>query len=379
MKSGSWIIFIAMLGLCPVAAGADAPWTDPGTRYEYLHYHYRLNPDATHVETVSWAMTVLAEREVKNAKQTTVSYSTSLQAMEVLEAYTRKADGRRIDAPPGNYQVESNFGRDARQPVFSDLTTMTAVFPEVAAGDTVVFSYRLSQSEAMFPGQFSARGSFSPQYSYDEVSVTVDAPASLWAQHQGRQMEETISEQDGRRVITWSLPKSPGKRSKRRDFSVWDGEQEPGYAYSTFRSYGDIAEAYGARARAKAMRSDRVRQLAAEIVGERTAPREQAQALYEWVARRITYAGNCIGLGAVVPRDIDFILDNRMGDCKDHATLYQALLAARGIPSSQALINAGSAYRLPRVPVVSMVNHVLNYLPTLNLYADTTAANLPFG
>jgi hypothetical protein len=84
-------------------------------------------------------------------------------------------------------------------------------------------------------------------------------------------------------------------------------------------------------------------------------------------------------VGAVVPHDIPFILDNRMGDCKDHATLLQALLAAKGIDSTQALINAGNIYRLPKMPVVSSVNHVINYLPGLNLYLDSTSQTTPFG
>jgi hypothetical protein len=86
-----------------------------------------------------------------------------------------------------------------------------------------------------------------------------------------------------------------------------------------------------------------------------------------------------VGLGTVVPRDTDFVLDNHMGDCKDHATLLQALLAAKGIASNQALVNAGSSYKLPAIPVVSMVNHVINYIPGLDLYVDSTAADVPFG
>ncbi|HEY6007872.1 MAG TPA: transglutaminase-like domain-containing protein, partial [Geobacteraceae bacterium] len=123
----------------------------------------------------------------------------------------------------------------------------------------------------------------------------------------------------------------------------------------------------------------RVKALAAQIVAGKSAPDAQARAIYDWVARNVTYGGNCIGIGAVVPRDLDVVLDNKMGDCKDHATLLQALLAARNIESEQALVNAGSRYDLPKVPVVSTINHVINYLPSLNLYLDATASTIPYG
>lgn len=92
----------------------------------------------------------------------------------------------------------------------------------------------------------------------------------------------------------------------------------------------------------------------------------EARALYDWVATHITYAGNCIGIGAVVPRDLPFVLDNRMGDCKDHATLLQALLAARGIKSTQALVNA--------VPKQMKVLSVPDNLKIANGFLSYTAA-----
>jgi hypothetical protein len=68
-----------------------------------------------------------------------------------------------------------------------------------------------------------------------------------------------------------------------------------------------------------------------------------------------------------------------MGDCKDHATLLEALLAAQGIKSTQALVNARNVYTLPKVPIVSTVNHVINYIPALGLYVDSTVPDVPFG
>ena len=94
---------------------------------------------------------------------------------------------------------------------------------------------------------------------------------------------------------------------------------------------------------------------------------------------QVGYAGNCVGIGAVVPRDLEVVLRHRLGDCKDHATLLQALLAAQGIESHQVLVNAGNLYRLPKVPVASLVNHVLNYIPALDLFTDSTDPATSFG
>jgi hypothetical protein len=277
-----------------------------------------------------------------------------------------------VIAPEPKFQAQLIY----QAAVIMDLATEGT---EVAAGDTVAFAYKLTQTEPMFPGHFSVMNAFPRLRALDDVKVTIDAPASLWAQYEARQMAEQRSEQDGRVTLLWTLQNPQPIKSKRQDWSVYEVEKEPGFAFSTFRSYAEIAEAYGARARPKAAVTERVQKLADEIVKDRKSPREQAGALYDWVATNITYAGNCIGVGAVVPHDVPFILDNRMGDCKDHATLLQALLAARGIESTQALVNASSMYSLPKIPVVSSVNHVLNYLPGLQVFADSTSQTTPFG
>lgn len=133
-----------------------------------------------------------------------------------------------------------------------------------------------------------------------------------------------------------------------------------GYLLSSFENWDDVAHSYVQRARPKASVTPAVRELSNRLAAGQTSVRDQARAIHEWVATQVGYAGNCVGIGAVVPCDLDVVLQHRLGDCKDHATLLQALLAAQGIESHQVLVNAGNLYRLPEVPVASLVNHVLS-------------------
>lgn len=381
----SRLLHIAALFLLSSAAGATSadPADEPAelfTRIERYHLTYSLNADYTSAETHDWAMKVLKEKALVNAKETSISYSTSIEKAEVLSAYTIKADGRRIDAPRSNYQVVTNTGNAKDAPVFSDRTRLTVVFPEVAVGDTVGFSYRLTQIEPMFPKRYSIVQYFSRNTAYDDVKITLDYPAAIWAQLDVRELTQVANvEKNGRKEMAWTFSNKTPLKNKRRDYSVFDVDTLPGLAFSTFKSYADIAQAYGARATPKAAVTEQVQALADEIAKDQKTPRDIARALYDWVAVNITYAGNCIGTGAVVPHDISFILNNKMGDCKDHATLLQALLSAKKIDSTQALINAGSSYQLAKVPVVSRVNHVINYLPSLDLFVDSTSSTTPFG
>lgn len=362
-----------------VLAAETTGLKDLDRRYMYYRASYLVNEDYTQEQRRSWAVKILNERAIKELKSTAVSFSTSVEKVEVLEAYNQKADGRKVEAPKTNYQVQTNTGMNDKSPLFSDRTKVTTVFPDVAVGDTLVFSYKRTISEPMFPNYFAESESFSEGVAYDEARIDLTVPKSFKGLYKVRGMNEKILKKDKQVVYQWDWKNLKPSLSSRQDYSVWDMESNPGFAYTTFSSYKAIAEAYGVRALPKVALTDDIKNLAAKIVGQATDKKEQAKLIYEWVSRNISYAGNCVGVGAVVPHDAKFILDNRMGDCKDHATLLQSLLAVQGIKSTQALINSGTVYKLPSIPAVNSVNHVINYLPEFDLFVDSTSEITPFG
>ena len=77
-------------------------------------------------------------------------------------------------------------------------------------------------------------------------------------------------------------------------------------------------------------------------------------------------------------RDLDAVLDNRTAIART-TSLCCSRCWPHAASRTQALINAGGQYVLPRVPVASVVNHVINYVPALDLYLDATASDVPFG
>ncbi len=332
-------------------------------------------------ETFASVYQVISPSALETLKVFSLTFSSSVQSGELLEAYTLKKDGRRIDAPASNYQTEVNGGRKDAGPMFSDQTRLSVVYPDLEVGDSVGMRYRFTEKEPMFPGQFSKALTFSPYTVYEDAHVTLTLPSSMKLLSQANFLETLpAATADTTQTLQWHYKQlKPRKWDEEQDSGIWRIDEYPSLLLSTFPNYEALASAYGARALPKAVPTPRIRELAQQIVGTETTPRTRARLVYEWVSKNLTYGGNCIGVGAVVPRDLDVVLDNKMGDCKDHATLLQALLAALDIPSEQVLINAGSEYDLAATPVVSLVNHVINYLPDFKLYLDATAKEVPFG
>lgn len=352
---------------------------DPPIRIERLYETHVIESDGREVATYEISSKVLKPQALESAKRLTLSYSRSAQKLDIIEAYTRKADGQRVPVPKSGWQMSSSTGQGGAAPIFSDQDSVALVFPDLAVGDSVVATYRISTKEPLFPGKISLQSSFPRTLGYDDVRIVIDAPQSMPLQHVQYEMAESLQAKGARQIITWIWKNPDPVRNDRVDWSVFRPESQPGYALSSFANWSEVAKSYVDRATPKAAVTPSVKRLSDEIVGGAKDPAAQARALYDWVTLNIHYAGNCVGIGAVVPRDLDVVLGSKIGDCKDHATLLQALLTAQGIASHQVLVNAGNLYQLPPVPVASSVNHVINFIPQLGLFADSTDGNTPFG
>lgn len=374
------VSIVLLLSAASVAIAEPMAEADIPVRFTNWHITYDVNADGSYVETQRWSSTILKETALEQEKQAAMTFSTSVAKGEILEAYTVKKSGQRIDVPTSSYQTTTNDGYKSASPLYSDETTISVIFPDLAVGDSVVFAYRIKNSQGIFPNQFSAVHGFSRYAAYDDIAVQISAPESMNL----KQKSYFLSEQkpvikDGKQIWRWTYQNKIPEKWTPADNGIMIVGDDPSLYVSTFTSYKEIAEAYGVRATPKAAVTPRIKKLASEIAADTAPPESQAQAIYVWVAKNISYGGNCIGIGAVVPRNLDVVLDNKMGDCKDHATLLQALLAAKSIESEQALINAGTLYQLPGIPVVSAVNHVINFVPSLNLFLDSTSSTTPFG
>ena len=178
MKSSA----IPLLVLFAISWCAHADTQEPldvQIRYGHLHSDYVVNADGTASETHSSSTTILQKTALEDSKQSSITYSTSAQTAEVIEAYTLKTDGRRINVPENNFQMEVNKGYGADSPVYSDWTTLTVVFPDVSVGDTVFLTYRIDQTDPLFPNHYSVRNIYYDQFSVDDLRARIDYPESL--------------------------------------------------------------------------------------------------------------------------------------------------------------------------------------------------------
>lgn len=335
---------------------------------------YVINADGSFIATNDVVVLINEERAVKVYAQYYLNYNRSLENLEVVEAFTQKPDGRKLAVQPDQIKEQQERG-SADAPMFQDTLVKVVIFPDVAVGDRLIIRSRTHRHTALFPQHFESLSNptFHPTKQY---TLVYDLPQSmpLYADARGFKASDPVT-MAGRTIYRWD--NIPDKKARIENGSVAYQDYGQYLAVSTFPDFQAFAQAYDARAKSRV--TAEISQLAQTITAHLVDPRDKAIALNDWVRKNIRYVAVYVGAGSVVPNPVETILANRYGDCKDHVVLLESLLAAVAIESTPALLNAENAYTLPKVPTLGVLNHVITYIPSLDLYLDSTAAGIAGG
>ncbi len=371
-------IRFAVLGLLLAAAGAWAGGEPAAAPYEIVkdHVDIEVAPDGSDISSREEVYKVLDARGIDMLHERRIGFAQRYENVQIMAAYTLKANGQRIDVPRNGFLT--GFGQTS-QPGFQGNVIVSIFFPNLEVGDSVVLITTRRQLTPWFAGRFDYRQEYSRIVPAHDVSIAVTAPSSLALKF----------DQSG---LTAAPPRTSGAKTRwlweygndapvalERD-AVSESDFGPHLVVTSFADYAEVAKAYGERAKSASEVTPEITALAEQLtqgVGDRKA---QTRILYDWVSTHIAYVQIVLGAGGFTPHAAAEVLANRYGDCKDHVALLEALLKAKGIPSTSVLIRAGDrSYLLSPAATPHAFDHAITYVPEFDLYLDSTSQLAPFG
>jgi Domain of Unknown Function with PDB structure (DUF3857)/Transglutaminase-like superfamily len=365
-----------LAALVTSSALAAQPY-EPPISIERVADRYIVNADGSYRQITERTIRIETAQAIDTQGVRRVAYASSRETIESIEAWIIQPDGTKIIVPPESIRTQDE-GTEGGSSKFSDTKYKVIVFPRVRVGSRLYWKSEAIAHKPLFAGQFFQDFSLSPFVSVEhwEVDITLPAGKALYVEKRGVDggLESRTADADHYR-FTYERPTS----APPDDDAVSDEDYADLLRVSTLPDILAVGSLYHANAASKAAVTDRIRALALNLTTGLTGEREKARVLYGWVSRNIRYVAITLGSGGYVPHSADEVLSDEYGDCKDHTVLLQALLAAVGIDSVPALINFGSSYTLPTVGSFAVFNHVITYLPSLDLYVDSTAQFAPFG
>lgn len=316
---------------------------------------------------------------IKSGGQADLSYIKGMQTLQILDAYTIKPDGIKVKVKKENIRERDDPTSNGAV-MFSDTKHKVIIYPEVSVGSKLYSKVKTTNFKSLFKNHFIFSEVTLPyfKYGYYEINFIVDKGITLNFDNKGF-AGGFIKETNDQKIYKYTYSQDTVTATEPGMVSLYDVSNH--LMVSSFKDYAEYGQAYQKLSQPKAKPTAYIKGLADAIIAKSGGgdKRAEAKALYEWIVKNIRYVAVYIADGGVNPHFAESIARDGYGDCKDHAVLYEALLAARGIKSSPALINSGEAFTLPKYPVLSPQNHVITYIPEFDLYVDATAQNVPFG
>jgi transglutaminase-like putative cysteine protease len=355
--------------LCLPAGAQQKPPYEQRDTVDYVLRADRLFDITQRRET-----TINSEAVVQQMGTAAFSVNEHFYDFEVVAAANNKADGRRLDVDRSKILVQAAPAAREALYFYADIKVHTAIFPEVAVGDRLEYVVRYRQKRPYVEGGNNIAYVFDPATRRAGVTVTLLADKGVQLGIDSDGLSHDVEESGDTVKHIWRMGAQPYLPAEAGSVARWT----PRLLVTTFPSWDAVGRSFASGANPKAAVTGNIRAKADEITAGKGDRREQARAIFDWVASNVRYVSLVLGNGGFVPHDAASVLVNRYGDCKDHTTLMKALLAAKGIEAQYALINQSSIYEPFAQPMMHF-DHVVLYLPEFGLYGDPTASTSAFG
>jgi len=286
---------------------------------------------------------------------------------------------------PG-YLTESGEVQDGPD-MFGDGRVLRGPLPATGPGVVVEQEVTVRDTAPFFDSGIVEVADVTASVWAHHVHIVLEAPAGTPLRYVTRLLPATPPRDELVAAGTSSQPGQPGDQTRRLTFDYRDLAAEepieaglppdvprsPYLAFSTGRSWGDVARRYSEIVD-QAIRGADLSPLIRAAGGPGPSQLETMNRLLERLGE-IRYTGVELGQGGIVPRSPGETLRRRFGDCKDKAVLLIAALRALDIPAYAALLNAGDDQQDVEqdLPGFGAFNHAIVVVPgTPSIWIDPT-------
>lgn len=355
---------------------ANAAFTPPYSIMSFI-YDYDVQKDGSYSRVTEKNIRIDTPQGIDQYGQAKIYYDGKRDKLEILDAYTIRPTGEKVTVTPDRIK-RINAETEDEAPYFSDQMTAVIIFPQVEVGSQLYYKAVLTEEHPIVSGRFGTMITFTPHRRYDDAIVRLTHPSDMPLQAYARGIEgnRTILS-DGR--IQYEYHYKQGYAYPLETDQVTYEDFSSVVQFSNYQSYADLAKVTNDLFQPKTKVTERTQKLADELILGAKSSKQKAQIIYDWVSKNIRYVGIDVGASGFEPHYADEILEHQYGDCKDHAVILETLLAAAGVSSSPVLINISDSYQLPQLAGKYYFNHVITYVPEMDIYLDSTAQFAEFG
>lgn len=330
--------------------------------------------------TVHEVRKLLTPAGVHAADSTSLDYEKGAETLDVVSARVIKHGGKIIPVPSSDIQNTEQSG--AMNIYDPNGRAVKITYPDLAVGDAVDLTYRMTQLTPTRDGFFADIFLFQSGAPIIEASYRVNGPAALpltaalYHPKRAGDIATTKQRQGNRILYRWAAHHVPQVIPE----PLMNATTElPTLVVSTDPSWNDFSRWWYRVSKSQMVAGKALRAKVAALTRNARTPQAKIHALYNFVAANIRYRG--LGVGprtGYTPRKADATYTSRWGVCRDVAILLATMLRTAGFQAYPVLTNVGDPV-LPKVAYEGF-NHAIVAMPVPGkpgswTYLDPTAKN----
>lgn len=393
------ILFLSIFSISAQPAEELKKYQDenPGIWAIYLEdkieLHFEIVDGKLFIYEDSYELTFFLQDMAGYLKEEEIPYS-SFHSIENIKATTYIPGAKKYKAVKVKEFKEKD---ELSSSIFhDDVKYTTFSYEGLQKGAKSELSYRtIYKDEHLLSGEYLS--SFIPT-EHKSYSIIADEAIDIGiAEFNLDQLDYTFTERNekGRNIYTWEL-----KNSAKLEQESWS----PGIAWyaghvipyiksytidgkttNVFRSTADLFNWYNSLV--KDLNTEKndpeIQALVDSITADAVDEIDVVRKIFYWTQDNIKYIAIEYGMGGFVPREADFICENRYGDCKDMASTITQLLSYAGVESYLTWIGTSKLpYKYSDIPTPVVDNHMIaTYIDENGKYyfLDATGRYYKFG
>jgi hypothetical protein len=393
----SLLLILALLLALPAAGADETTWLGPTFEMDAAQLLEKAR-EATTAETASVAVLLVeSSHELDTLGRRTYRHRLVYQILseQALDGWSKVESNwvpwrqerpslrARVITPEGQEHwlepdtIAERPAASGADDIFDDRRILEAPLPGLSVGVVVEEEVTVRETTAYYEHGSVTTEMLMMGAPIYEGRVSVEAPAATKLRYHVRMLDGAEPQKsrfgDRQRVVL-----------DYQNVAAFRGMEEampsdiprfPTFSFSTGKSWQAVARSYSEIVDARIAESDMDSLLSQAEKHESPATSSVPDALLSWVHDRVRYTGLELGIAGVVPYTPDETVQRKFGDCKDQATLLTALLRAKGIPASVALLQTGPGQDLEaELPGLGRFDHAIVFIPgSPDLWIDPTS------
>jgi Flp pilus assembly protein TadD len=298
-----------------------------GKKGEY-NWYYVLDESNTIVyperNSETWRtliVKVLNEKGIDTWKETSLGYNENRQRLIIEKAEVVKPNGTKIAAEQSGNSM---------------------VFTNLQKGDGLVIRYRIvSYSYGRMAREFWDKNIFNAYIPVEtgRYSLLVSKAVPLEIKNHNSDIKPEIKDVEDYKLYTWEVKNEPAMEEEKTSPGIVDAGKS--VHISTLSDWLPITSWYANVSASQAKQDYDVKKLSQTLfpTDKKFSETEKAKIIYEWILKNIRYSSVSFRQSGYVPQRASKVLQTKLGDCKDLATLYAALARENGLKAQLVLIN----------------------------------------